>query len=359
MAITSLGTKIVTPDYPSPSSGAPTFALSNNLGVNGYKAANIIEISKTANISKIRIRTGSTANASNVYTVSVQTVDLTNGVPSGTLWSTNTQKTGVTGFATNSSYTITLDAVASVAPGDLVAIVIEITTFVGNNTMTLGVSDNGAGDTFIPAILNFTTVWARGAATCGFGVEYDDGTFADGPFMYPLAAINTTSLTTSSTPRMIGNKINVPITTRCVGVWTYVDADADFKITLFDSDGATSLGSITTDKDVPVAIGTPGTYLVYFSSSITLNANTTYYLMLEGLGSTVSAYDYEGFSEQARKALPGGTLFSKVTTTTNAPSSPASYTDEITKQVQLGLIIDGFDAGGAAASTEAAFSFAY
>jgi hypothetical protein len=357
MAITSLGTKILTPDYPSPSSGAPTFALSSNLAVAGYKAANIMEVSKAGDISKIRIRTGTLANASNIYTVSVQTVDLTTGNPSGTLWSANTQKTGVTGFAANSSYTITLDAVATVAAGDLIAIVIEITTFAGNNTMTLGTSDNGVGDTYIPAVLNFTTIWARGSATCGFGVEYSDGSFADGPFMYPLAAINTISLTTSSTPRMIGNKVNIPITSRCVGVWAYADADADFKVTLFDSNGSTVLGTITTDKDIPAAIGTPGTYLLYFSSAITLNANTNYYLMIEGLGATVNVYDYEGFSENARKALPGGTLFSKVTTTTNAPTSTSDYTDEVTKQAQIGLILDGFDAGGAAAATETVYAF--
>ena len=357
MAITSLGTKILTPDYPSPSSGTPTFTLSSNLAVAGYKAANIMEVSKAGDISKIRIRTGTLANASNIYTVSVQTVDLTTGNPSGTLWSANTQKTGVTGFAANSSYTITLDAVATVAAGDLIAIVIEITTFAGNNTMTLGTSDNGVGDTYIPAVLNFTTVWARGTATCGFGVEYSDGSFADGPFMYPLAAINTISLTTSSTPRMIGNKVNIPITSRCVGVWAYADADADFKVTLFGSDGSTVLGTITTDKDIPAAIGTPGTYLLYFSSAITLNANTNYYLMIEGLGATVNVYDYEGFSENARKALPGGTLFSKVTTTTNAPTSTSDYTDEVTKQAQIGLILDGFDAGGAAAATETVYAF--
>jgi hypothetical protein len=357
MAITSLGTKILTPDYPSPSSGAPTFALSSNLAVAGYKAANIMEVSKAGDISKIRIRTGTLANASNIYTVSVQTVDLTTGNPSGTLWSANTQKTGVTGFAANSSYTITLDAVATVAAGDLIAIVIEITTFAGNNTMTLGTSDNGVGDTYIPAVLNFTTVWARGTATCGFGVEYSDGSFADGPFMYPLAAINTISLTTSSTPRMIGNKVNIPITSRCVGVWAYADADADFKVTLFGSDGSTVLGTITTDKDIPAAIGTPGTYLLYFSSAITLNANTNYYLMIEGLGATVNVYDYEGFSENARKALPGGTLFSKVTTTTSTPTSTSDYTDEVTKQTQLGLILDGFDVS--VTSLESSFAFAY
>jgi hypothetical protein len=357
MAITSLGTKILTPDYPSPSSGAPTFALSSNLSVAGYKAANIMEVSKAGDISKIRIRTGTLANASNIYTVSVQTVNLTTGNPSGTLWSANTQKTGVTGFAVNSSYTITLDAVATVAAGDLIAIVIEITTFAGNNTMTLGTSDNGVGDTYIPAVLNFTTAWARGSATCGFGVEYSDGAFADGPFMYPLAAINTISLTTSSTPRMIGNKVNIPITSRCVGVWAYADADADFKVTLFDSNGSTALGTITTDKDIPSAIGTPGTYLLYFSSAITLNANTNYYLMIEGLGATVNVYDYEGFSENARKALPGGTLFSKVTTTTSTPTSTSDYTDEVTKQTQLGLILDGFDVS--VTSLESSFAFAY
>lgn len=354
MAITSLGTKIVTPDYPGAPNSFPTFQLSVNLSVVGYKAANLFQVSKSGNISKIRIRTGTTANASNVYTVSVQTVDLTNGTPSGTLWAANTQKTGVTGFATNSSYSITLDAVATVNAGDLIAVVIEITTFVGNNTVVLGVNDNGNGDTFIPASFNFTTAWSRGASTCGFGVEYSDGEFLSGPYIYPVSAIGSITLNTTSNPRMIGNKINFPMTTRCVGVWAFADADADFKITLFDSDGATSLGSITTDKDIPVAVTTAGTYLVYFSSPITLNANTTYYVMIEGLGANVTAYDYEGFSEEARKAFPGGTIFSKVTTSTNAPSSPASYTDEVTKQTQLGLIIDGFDV-----SAETAFSFAY
>ncbi len=357
MAITSLGTKILTPDYPCSSSGVPTFTLSVNLAVAGYKAANIMEVSKAGDISKIRIRTGTLANASNIYTVSVQTVDLTTGNPSGTLWSANTRKTGVTGFATSSSYTITLDAVATVSHGDLIAIVIEITSFSGNNTMTLGTSDNGVGDTLIPSALNFTTSWSRSVATCGFGVEYSDGSFADGPFMYPLAAINTIALTASSTPRMIGNKVNIPITSRCVGVWAYADADADFKITLFDSNGSTVLGTITTDKDIPAAFTAPGTYLLYFSSAVTLNANTNYYLMIEGLGSTVSVYDYEGFSENARKALPGGTLFSKVTTTTNAPTSTSDYTDEVTKQAQIGLILDGFDVS--VTSLENSFAFAY
>ena len=358
MAITSLGTKILTPDYPSPSSAAPSFQNSINLAASGYKAANIIQVSKSGDISKISIRTGTTANASNVYTVSVQTVDLTTGNPSGTLKSANSQKTGVTGFAANSSYTITLDAVATVTAGDLIAVVVELTTFVGNNTITLGVSDNGVGDTYIPAVLNYAAAWSRGSCACGFGVEYSDGSFADGPFMYPLTAINAISLINSpSNPRMIGNKVSIPIASRCVGVWAYADADADFKITLFDSNGSTVLGTITTDKDVPVAIGTPGTYLLYFSSAITLNANANYYLMIEGLGSTVNVYDYEGFSENARKALPGGTLFSKVTTATNTPTSTSDYTDEVTKQTQLGLILDGFDAGGAAAATETAYAF--
>jgi hypothetical protein len=352
MAIQELGFEAVVPGYLESSSGLPSFSNSLTLS-SGTITASVISIKKAGTITKVSFRMGTTTNASNVYRLSIQTV--VNGVPSGTLWATNTEKTGITGISGAGTYvTVTLTAGAVVSAGDIIAVVFQPTTVVGNSTISY-YSDASTGSSGLPFAVQFNgSSWAVPANAPNWAVEYNDGTFVSILGLFSLKNINSTNANSSL---MTGNKIVPKKTIRVVGFTAWADLDASTSVVIYGSDGSTQLASFALNLNLPISSTGIFIYSGYFSSPVTLSEGQTYYIMYRNTNATsVATYDYQTDSSACRESLEGGEIMSRVTSTTINPTSPANFVEDSTKLTSIGLIIDAVDFP-TASSSETAFAF--
>lgn len=333
----------------------PNIGNSSTLSSAGHKNAAVLPIRKTGTISKIYVRSGSTGNAGNAYTFSIQTISA--GYPSGTLWAANTQQTGVTGIVGGGGiYSATLDAGASVNAGDIIGVVIECTTYVGNATFGIGFADGTGGGIGLPYLANFTTSWTTLANSPNLIIEYDDGTFYEALNVYSFTDITSVGITNASNPRLVGNKITPTKTMRVIGFYIWCDLDETLDVIIYDTDGSTVLTSASVDKDLPGGSVNIFVYTGYFSTPAILQENSSYYIVYKNnTATTINTYDFSALNSTARQYFNGGSVLSRVTTTVSTPVDTSSYTEDDTKMTALGIIVDGIDSGTTGGETAHTF----
>ena len=345
MPVQELNTEIYIPKTPFAAAALPSYGNSSTFSASGYRLAAVLSVNKTCSITKVWFRTGTTSGTDNVYTVSIQTVSLTTGAPSGTLWAANTQKTGINGISGSGvSFSATLDAAANVIPGDLIAVVLQMTSYSANATFAL-YTDGTAGSTFPSALFFNNSAWSLVNSLPTFGLELSDGTFYNtSANIAPISAINSVNITSSSNPRLVGNIIRPSITMRVTGFSLWADLDADVTVILYDSDGTTVLASTTIDAELPAAITVAAIYNYHFTNSAVLYKGRSYYIMVRNsTGTNVATYDFQGYSTNGVTGIDGGTIMRRVTTTVSTPTGVASYTEEDNKISWVGLIVDAVE----------------
>jgi hypothetical protein len=348
MTFVKLSDNILMPTIPRGISGLPSFTNSA-MNVQGERHGILFQAPKSGNIRKIGWRSGTTMNASNVFSLRVETVSLDTGYPSGTLWGTNTEKTGITGLATSTYYEETLDADATVSFGDLMAVVITCTTLVGNSSAS--VYSDGAGTAeLLPACFRYTGTWGSNLnGTPILHVEYDDGSIEQITGVFPIDSVTSTPISSTSNPRMTGNKIRLPYKAKIDGAWLWTDTDSDMEVRLYNTSG-TILGKVELDKDVPAATTGIGYYFALFDSPVELEANTDYYIMYIALDTiNCATYDISALDASVMAgAMPAGSTMTRVTTSTATPTSSSDFTGDDTRQTCIGIIMSEIDipAGG-------------
>jgi hypothetical protein len=342
MAITPLNMLLSVPELPYAGSAAPGIAATVSMSSTAIWTGAIVPITKAGSITKIWVYLVN-SNVGNVYDLRIESVNAS-GNPSGTLWAANTQKTGLTGYAAGALLQITLDASATVAINDVIAVVLKPTTYVGASSWG-GYSDGGPGDTLpvMTSTTNSGSTWGARSLAPALGLEYSDGSFPRTLNLWPIYAVNSATLNTTSNPRMAGNKITPQVGIRATGMWFWADNDADVRLRLYGADGTTVLWTADFDRDLPYSLAAAMIFTVYFPTAIELSAGQTYYLMVEGLGASVLLYDLQAYNANALSALNSGAVASRVTCASSSPTSPASFTSDTDKQALCGLIFDGID----------------
>ena len=218
---------------------------SANVSSSGYvidaaseKAGLIMQAPKTGNISKIGFyvaahTTGATLDCR------VETISATNGLPTGTLFGTNTSGTVVT--SATGWYESTLTAAAAVTKGDRMSLVVAQPSSSPGSCAIGFVSGFFAGVNYhgFPFGGNYVSSWASANGTRPIiYAGYDDGTWGRCPWNLPISSITpTSSFNSSSTPDEVGNRFNALVPMRIVGARLLVNpaGDArDFTIVLYD-----------------------------------------------------------------------------------------------------------------------------
>ena len=343
MPITPLNTLLAIPEIAFGVSANPTFASPINMSSTAIWTGAIIPIPKTGSIRKIWINLFS-SNVGNIYSVRLESVDAS-GRPSGTLWGTGTEATGLTGYAAGGIIEATLGSNASVTAGDLIAVMVRPTTYVGTSALA-GYMDGGPSGSSIPGIISTSDsggTYAFRSYAPTMALEYSDGSFANIAGLFPVRAANTTTLTATSNPRMAGNKITPAVGLRAVGMWFWSDNDANVRLRLYGPDGTTVLWTADYDGDIPITSSAAFSFTLYFPTPIELAAGQTYYLMAEALATSVGLYDFQTFNAATLSALNAGAIASRVTCANNSPTGPGSFTADTDKQATCGLIFDGID----------------
>ena len=313
------------------------------IDASGEKAAFVVQIPKTGTISKVGFRTA-TVTTSQTLKVGIYTVD-GSGDPTTTAYGSSTTGTQ-TSPASNTAYLVTLGTGATATQGDIVAVVIEFDSTVGN----LNIAHTTAATNNFPYSDLYTGTWAKTAATPILSFEYDDGSYAPILGCGPPCSIANTTFNSGSTPDEYALYFKTLGPCKVNGVTIYGGAGAaaaDFSIILYNSDGTTALGTIAVDGDVRAGTSSTIPSFFQFSSAISLSADTFYYLSLrpDTANNARLLRITSVASAAAMDVLSGGQNFYEATRT-NAGAWTTTTTNRPAIMPILSAIDDGTSTGG-------------
>ena len=333
MALQSVLANLSIPDIPSSISGAAGHA-SLLLDAADEKVAFIFRAPKAGDITKVVFLTGAVTTGA-IVDVRIETVSLTTGDPTGTLWGTTTNGAVVIANADDNVFkTATLTLAATVAKGDLLAVVIVNPSVLPGNLNVQSSSDHNSG---YPYRDLFTTVWTKGNRPLIIGIEYSGGSYdvVQGTI---LASYTSTTYNNGSTPDERGLIFQLPFPCSVRGAWVWVDLDGDADIVLYDSDGTSVLTSVSLDTNVRES-AIPDLFIVEFSTSINLSKTTNYRLSLKPTSVTdVVLQEFTVSTAAAMDSNSGGQNF-HLTTRTDA----GSWSQTTTQRPLMGLLLSSFD----------------
>ncbi len=226
-----------------------------------------------------------------------------------------------------------------VQKGDLLAIVIEFESTVGDLTINHGSADEGDELRF-PYSTHFTAAWAREDLPLLIYLEYADGRPAPIPKTVPFVTSFLNNFSSGSTPDERGNRFLLPFPCRVRGLWVGMDVDSGVSdVVLYQ--GTTQIDSILIPAGLQVGT-TSGIHWVDLPGSHRLEAGVEYFASLRP--STGASVGLSRVTVDARKNLDqywgGQEIYEAFRTDLGAWS-----TDTLNRS-HLGLIIDQVDNGG-------------
>lgn len=339
------------PTLPQNISAAPNVTSVINLDAVNDAIGNVFQIGKAGTISQISFYNSTLAGSSGSFDLEVrlETVDTATGLPTGTLWATNTKGTvNVLATADNQWQTITLTATGTVSKGQFVAVVAKVTAINGAAT-TMGMAK--FADTQMHAIYGVENLtgagWAKNSVSNTYNIVpiFNDGSLAETPSLFVASAVNTRTFNSGSSPSKRAMKFKVAAPMRLTGCWVWLDLDADCIIKLYAADGTTVLAQKTVSSNIDNA-SAAWIYTYLFDANevspgyYDLVANTNYYLSIEpSSGSDISIYDVD-YPSNAYLGLCGGGINWYSSTNTGG-----TWTDNTLNRPWIGLIFNGVDDG--------------
>lgn len=233
-----------------------------------HKVAGIYVAPKTGNIRYIGCNC-TAVSGSPALDLRIET--LTSGLPSGTLFGTNTNAS-YSPTVTSSLVWTQLTADAAVTAGNTFAAVVAYTS--GTSATVAIRMQNGWGQNQ-PCCAVTTGSWARQNDPPIVSVKYDDGQIISGAT--PVNSVDFATLTSSSTPNERATVFTAPVDCNCIGaIWmgTY-NPGANYTANLYTGTSTTADHSqAVTSLDIGTGVSQDNE--VYFSSAIALSAGQTY-----------------------------------------------------------------------------------
>jgi hypothetical protein len=302
--------------------------------------AMILQAGATATIRKVGFRV-STVNVAGDVDVRLETIDATNGEPTGTLLDASATKTVTISAAGWITADFGAGNGAAVTQGDKFAVVIQDNA---SSAPEILISLFAEETRFpFPYLGTYISSWSLSSTNAAIvALEDSTGAYMRLLGVLPVKDFNTHVFGNGSTPDHRGLKFQVPFKCRVVGGYAWFDGDGDADIKLYDSDGTTVLDTHSTDKDVRGRIEA-GIYVFWFDSGNILTINTDYRLVVEPTSATSIRYhDMTVDSAAILDTLPGGQNFHGTT------KKDAGWTDTTTIRPFIGLILDQLDDGAGA-----------
>lgn len=303
----------------------------------GEKVAFVLNIKKTGSITTALIRVGGVTTAQTLR-VSLQTVDLTTGEPTGTSYGGSTAGT-IASPSANTTYEVSFGTSASGTKGDKAAIVIEFDATVGSLNICgfdIGLS---SGQEAFPYSMLYTTAWAdvvNRFPICALGysgIYYNTNTL-------PFNSFGITSFNNSSTPDERALYFKFPYPTKISGFWFTIDLAADCDIVLYDVDGTTVLATLSLDTDLRGGTDM-GYYKMNFSFSIEIQANRWYRLSIKPTTTTnIGIYEFTVASAAIMDCFDCGQYIYH-----SQRTDAGAWTETTTKRIYGGILCDAFEDG--------------
>ncbi len=327
------------------------------------KIAFIFEAREAMTLTDISWRTGTVTTGS---TVEVRVETVSNGRPSGTLWNSPTNTTNATVSVADTDdnvwKTATLTASASIAAGDLVAIIFVHSSGSPNMQLVNHLPYTMVFGSVFPVLIQDT---GGGTYAHQYGAPImileNSGTPLYVPGLLPFYSATLQSFDSADAPDEYAMRIVPAAKMRSVGAAIGMAnnvANGQFKVFLWDNSGATNTESnalAVADLDTDLlSASQEGGWFVYWSSPVTLSAGTTYNLGVRSQSATgnntgiiIFNISGTGLPTDALKATPCGDGCYLRTRTWSAidPGTVGAWSDDTTKQPAFRLLIDQIDDG--------------
>lgn len=339
MALVSLPSPIYWPGITGSFSTNISLFTTATLTSAGHYAAFIFAAREDMAITHIGCRIGTVAGSPTAE-VRIETVD-TSGLPSGTLWATNTN--GTTGTITSDTNILqALTATANITKGQVFCVMVKYAS--GTSIIVQHTSLENPSITNLPyrVVNTGTPTKAQLVASMPtIALGSSSTTFYQVPGTLPVASLTTNAFNNTNSAKR-GLLFTPPMNCRAIGIkWHQNNNAGNFNAVLYDS-GGTELSSSSTAYDGDHALSsTSGLSLVYFDNTVTLTAGTAYRIAIEPSSATncnVSTIVLP--SANYRGASPAGTTANYTTFAT------ATWTDTATDTLPImDVIIDQLDNG--------------
>jgi hypothetical protein len=347
MAIQSI-TELFVPPLPDNIVTSPSYAASATFDITalGGYGAYVGQMPYTATLDTVFFRVGS-IGAGNSFTarVAIERVSLASGFPTlGVLYPNASASILVTAAG---DYAARFPAPITVQRGELFSIVIAAIAGSPNTCRFAEFADDNPsiGFPYMVDAAAGSPAYADNVAP-GIGLALSGVSAIPLPHCWPMTSTTQHAFTA---PASHGNKITIRSTVRASGAVVWGDsAVAAPTINLYSTDGATILAS--TSAWGPF---TPPTATIQYRSEFLFSQPAiltpgTYYLAVSGgpSGSTTATMHYANFNQNIwREASPMGGASVMYVSANTVPTGTTSWTEVSTRQMFMGLIVDGIDDG--------------
>ncbi len=307
----------------------------------------IFRLPVSQNITAVGFRTG-TVTTSQSLDIRLENVSVTTGVPDGTLYRSSTAGTQAT-VVSNTSYEVNLGtAPTGSAAGDILAVVIQWTSFSGTPSLNINAGTaQGARFPYTATCTGAACSWVLSSGTPAAYVKYGSTViYVDNTIPYFTTAANANI---NSTPDEVGLRFNLPYSARVVGFTGGLGlaAGADYNVVLYSDDNSV-LATTSSDGDLRGATG-GGVVSVLFAAPYTVAASTWYRIVVKPTTvNNVTFYRHDYPSQAVADAWAKG---ANIYYTSRADAGV--WTDDATRAGSFGVVLDQITltGGGAAMPT--------
>ena len=331
-------------------------ALIGRVSIAGRATGKVISAAGGGSIA-FRLGITTWANASTALDVGIQDVDTTTGSPvrpDGTYDVKRTLVPGtdtLTGSATNTIAMTGGTGSKTISHGDLIAVVFDMTTRAGADSVAFPTVNGSAGSQSLPTVSALITAsWAVGTHHLpAVQIVFDDGTLAIIEGGYPVldSAGTAETFADSTNPDERGNIFQVPWDCSIDAVMALFSSAAltgDFEVQIYSDPLGTPTSMLPGGTALTVLIETfratgQGYFTIPLVSEISLTRNTPYCVAIKATGAGNAGLVSSTLAhEQWRQFLPGCLLTRKGTR--NNGSGAFSETTNVI--YNIGVRISGF-----------------
>ncbi len=355
MTITAFNPPVIWPRLIDPitvgtSIGVTSVACMTSDAVN-EKAAAIFQCPVAGSFTDFAVRTQTVSVTSGPLNFDFRLETVTAGLPSGTLFGTNSNATvSVANTDDNVWKTATLTTPPTVAVGDYMAIVIKGPA-AGTFSFTWGGFSTLITPSMFPVCKSDTvpdgTYPTIASNRPSFAVKISSNWYSIPPF-YAVDSVNATAFGSGSSPNEYAIRFTAPMTMRVAGAVVYVsNVGGNFKVSLWptSASGQTDANALAQTAVSSGAIGSAtndGGALIMFASPVTVTAGSIYELGVRAeVAGTLIVMTSVMWSTAGSTAYPSGGA-GQVTRTWTAGTAGV-WTSASTNIPHIGLLIDGID----------------
>jgi len=348
MTLVSLPSPIFYPGIIGALAGNPSISTLATVSSAGQYASYIFAAKESMTISHVGFRAG-TATGSPTIEVRIETVDAT-GLPSGTLWATNTN--GTTGTITSNSDVLqALTASASITKGQVFCVMIKWASGTSQVIQQLGSITSPSVNSLPYAVLNTGTPTKSSPTSMALIALGSSSTvFYQVPGTFPISAVAGGGFNNTNSAKR-GLRFVPPMNCRAIGIRFWVSNTAgDYNAVLFDDAGNELSGSSTAYDGDQNSGSVAGMTNAYFDNAVTLTAGTAYRAAIEPTSATNT--------QMSLFTLPSSNYFTATPAGSNAvyaSFATATWTDSTTQLPFLDVIIDQVDNGSGSGGGAGAF----